>query len=155
MKIKVVWIGATKNDHLRQLIDMYHKRLSHYCNIDVEEIRKIKKIKNPMQIRQSETKVLREAIKPGDFVVVLDESGNAMSSKELSVFLQKKMNESSPGITFLIGGAYGWESSIFDSANIVLSLSKMTLTHDIARLILLEQLYRAFSILSGEKYHNA
>ena len=91
----------------------------------------------------------------GDYVIALDQTGDQMSSVELAEFVQYKMNEGVRELTFIIGGALGLDESILKTATKILSLSRMTFTHEMSRLIVLEQLYRAFTILKGTKYHKA
>lgn len=154
MKIKVMWLGNTKNSHLKSLVDEYLKRLKHYGTVVPIEIGKVKKYPSVDELKKRESKLFIKRLSVGDFVVALDESGRRLTSAEFAVFIQQRMNESSRDLTFIIGGAYGMGPDISDRADSTISLSPLTFTHDMARVILLEQLYRAFTIIRGEKYHN-
>ena len=154
MKVCLIWIGRAKQNAYKQLIDDYTARLKHYCKLEVIELKEVKKKKSRQELVKEEATMILGQIKPGDFVILLDERGKAMSSTELAKFIEKRQMHSGQRMVFIIGGPYGFDSSLHEQSNAVFALSKMTFTHDMARLILLEQMYRAFTIIKGEKYHN-
>ena len=155
MKIKVLWLGKTKNKSVKEIIEEYEGRLKKYASFSIQEIKEIKfgKIK-PEEIRKKEAEQILELIDIADYVVLLDERGRQMNSMELSQWIQHKMNISISRVVFVIAGAWGAHDLIKERADYKWSLSKLTFTHEMARIILLEQLYRAQTILKGEKYHN-
>ena len=154
MNINFIWFGQSKYDEYERLIKMFDKRLKHYCKHTITILKDSKNHRDPNHQKRVEATQILSVLKPSDYFVLLDESGKSMSSRQLSQFLQKRMNASTNNVVFLIGGAYGVDQTIFDRANYILSLSKLTMTHDMARLLLLEQVYRGYTILRGEKYHN-
>ena len=155
MKIDFVWIGETKQKPFREINTDYVKRLSHYIRSKVISVKepKVKGNQTDLLILE-EAKAILAKTKSGDFVVLCDEKGKQMSSVEFAQWFQHKMNISVDRIVFIIAGAMGAHQLLKTRADYTLSLSKMTLTHDMARMILLEQVYRAMTILRGEKYHN-
>ena len=154
MKIKILWTGTAKDDNIRSLIIDYRNRLKHYANVEIVELNKRQKANTPAVIKNKDAESLLKQIQSGDYVVLLDEKGKQLTSEKFASFLQHRMNHSSKGLVFIIGGPYGFDQMLYDRADNLLSLSKMTFTHDMVRVILFEQLYRAFTILRGEKYHN-
>lgn len=156
MKIKLIVIGKTKFEFLIDGENEYHKRLKHYCKFS-ELV--IKEVKNASKISKKELKVkegnlILESLKNSDYVILLDDKGLELSSTDFAEFLNKKMVSSTNELVFIIGGAFGFSESLYKRANTKLSLSKMTFSHQMVRLIFKEQLYRAFTILKGEKYHH-
>ena len=156
MKIKLIIIGKTKSEFLIAGENEYQKRLKHYCKFS-ELI--ISGIKNSGKLSKKELKVkegnlILGSIKNNDYVILLDDKGHALSSTGFAGFLNKKMVSSTNELVFIVGGAFGFSESVYKRANAKLSLSKMTFSHQMVRLIFKEQLYRAFSILKGEKYHH-
>ncbi len=154
MKITFLWFGKSKYKDYDDLINLFDKRLKHYCKHRILTLKDPKHSGNPHVQKKKEGQLIMEQLKPSDYLILLDETGQSITSRGLSTLLQKQMNASTAHIFFLIGGAYGVDQPIFDRSNYTLSLSKMTLTHDMARLLIMEQVYRAFTILNGEKYHN-
>ena len=152
MKITLLWIGKTRDRRLKALIDEYIKRLAHYGRISSLELGDISKPSGNR--KEQEARTLLDRVEKSEYLVLLDEKGKNLNSIELAEFIEKKMISSVKKITFVIAGAEGAAKSLKERANLILSLSSMTFTHDMARLILAEQLYRAFTIIRGEKYHN-
>ena len=144
MKLKVVWIGKTKEPAIQALTDDYVKRLSHYAEVEAVAIR-------------DEAALLkfcaRDARPTRHTLVLLDGGGKQFSSEELAKFLQAHQELNPLPLLFAIGPADGFTNEARQGAGMVLSLSKMTLAHELARIVLLEQLYRAFTILKGHPYH--
>jgi 23S rRNA (pseudouridine1915-N3)-methyltransferase len=135
----------------------YTGRINHYLPLTIDEFKEVKvggKKAETEQIRQREGERLLQKISPTAFVIALDEQGKSIGSEDLSRFIGKHMLEGTQELVFLIGGAYGLSGKVKKRANLILSLSAMTLTHQMARLLLLEQIYRAMTILRNEPYHN-
>ena len=156
MKIKLLLTGKTGKNYIATGIDEYTKRIQHYIGFESVELDNSKLTGNEVAgIKKSEGKIQLKNIDPGDFVILLDEKGKAFTSIEYSGFIQQKMNESRKCIVFVIGGAYGFSDEMYGRANFLLSLSKMTFNHQMVRIILVEQIYRAFSIIHNEPYHHS
>ncbi len=156
MKIKLIAIGKTDNKELLRMLESYQKRLSHYVKFEFKIIPDIKKVKNLSEDQQKEKEgllILKELV-PTDQLVLLDEKGHEFRSIEFSRFLQKKMNSGIKQLVFVIGGPYGFSKSVYQKAQGKVSLSKMTFSHQMIRLFMVEQLYRAFTILKNEPYHH-
>jgi 23S rRNA (pseudouridine1915-N3)-methyltransferase len=155
MKIKIIIPGKTKEKFLQEGEKGFQKRLRRFCHLDwiIIKEEKISANKTGQIIRLKEAESIVKHITKGAYTIALDQTGDQVSSEELAEYLQQKMNEGVGELTFIIGGALGLDESILNAANKILSLSRMTFTHEMSRLILLEQLYRAFTILKGEKYH--
>jgi 23S rRNA (pseudouridine1915-N3)-methyltransferase len=156
MKITLLTIGKTDHNYLREGISVYEKRLRHYINFEIIEIPALKKVSSmpPEIIKQKESELLTRYLDKADSIILLDERGKAYSSEEFAGFLQKKMNSAIREMIFIVGGAWGFHESLYKKANHTISLSKMTFSHQMVRLFFTEQIYRAFTILKGESYHN-
>ncbi|MBW6478023.1 MAG: 23S rRNA (pseudouridine(1915)-N(3))-methyltransferase RlmH [Bacteroidales bacterium] len=156
MKITLLTIGKTDRKYIREGISVYEKRLSHYINFEIVEIPALKKVSSmPVEIiKQKESELLTRYLDKADSIILLDESGKALSSEEFAGFLQKKMNSGIREMVFVVGGAWGFHENLYKKANHTISLSKMTFSHQMIRLFFAEQIYRAFTILKGESYHN-
>jgi 23S rRNA (pseudouridine1915-N3)-methyltransferase len=156
MKIKLLSIGKTEEKYLKEGIDIYCKKLVHYFPFQCEEIPAIKQTKNLSQYEQKkqEGDAILKKIAPTDIFVLLDETGIRYSSMEFSVFLQQRMLQNNKQLIFVIGGPYGFSQDVYNRKDYVISLSSMTFSHQMVRLIFLEQLYRAASILRNEPYHH-
>lgn len=156
MKIKLLAIGKTDDKNLQTLIETYQNRLKHYINFQLEVIPDIKNVKNLSQQQQKEKEgeLILKKLAPTDQLVLLDEKGKEFRSIEFSSFLQKKMNSGIKQLVFVIGGPYGFSETVYKKAQGKISLSKMTFSHQMIRLIFVEQLYRAFTILKREPYHH-
>lgn len=156
MKIKLLAIGKTDDKNLIQLIEKYQKRLNHYIKFELKIIPDIKNAKNLSENQQKEkegTLILKE-LNTTDQLVLLDEKGKEFRSIEFSKFLQKKMNSGIKQLVFVIGGPYGFSKSVYKKAQGKVSLSKMTFSHQMIRLLIVEQFYRGFTILKNEPYHH-
>ena len=158
MTIKFLCVGKIKDSSLQEAINEYLKRLRHYTTIEYREIKaeKRKKTENDVQIRQRECERLRQVLTPQEIVVALDEHGKSYSSVEFSQFLAHYQRRGEvKTLTFVIGGATGFAEEFLQEAQECVSLSALTFPHQLCRLILAEQVYRAYTILAGESYHNA
>lgn len=155
MKITIVVIGKTSAPYLREGIDLYLKRLSFYCKYSLMELPDFgQKGILPTDLKKREGELILKNIKPDDLLVLCDERGEQFTSREFSMFLQRKMNSGVKNMTIVIGGAFGFSDELYARAQHQISFSKMTFSHEMIRLILCEQLYRAFTILKGESYHH-
>ena len=156
MKIKLLVIGKTNKSYLIEGEKDYEKRLSHYCEFSqliIPEIKNRAKFSNNEAIIK-EGELILSKLNNGDVVILLDEKGKQHSSIKFSTFISDKIMVRTKSLVFIIGGAFGFSKSVYQRANTKLSLSKMTFSHQMVRLIFKEQLYRAFTILKGEKYHH-
>jgi 23S rRNA (pseudouridine1915-N3)-methyltransferase len=156
MKIKFLLVGKTSDKSLDKLIDDYKKRLAHYVGFEMIVVPELKNIKNiPVEEqKEKEADLILKQLNSGDDVVLLDEKGKEYSSVDFSVFIGKKMLSSTKCTVFVVGGPYGFSKRVYDRADALLSLSKMTFSHQMIRLIFVEQLYRAMTILKNEPYHH-
>lgn len=156
MKITVYNIGKTDSTYLKQGVNEYIKRLRHFVEIAVHDLPDIKQTgrMNADFIKRKEGEKLEKRLTKSDLIILLDESGKEYTSRGLAEWLNKVMSSGSREISFVSGGAYGFSDDIIRLSDFKLSLSKMTFTHQMVRLIFLEQLYRAFTIIKGMNYHN-
>ena len=155
LKIVLIQIGKTHFDFVDEGFDVFAKRLKHYCKFEIQQIELPTKLKSTdvELIKKNEGEVLLKKISATDFLILLDENGKELHSKDIAEFIRKQsLHQSS--LTFVIGGAYGFSKEVYARANAKLSLSKMTFSHQLIRLIFAEQLYRAFTIMKGEPYHH-
>ncbi|MDS1031601.1 23S rRNA (pseudouridine(1915)-N(3))-methyltransferase RlmH [Porphyromonadaceae sp. NP-X] len=157
MKFVLINIGKTIDIHLSSLQEQYQNRLKHYLSFEVVNIPELKNTKNLSASEQAakESESILKKLEVGDNVILLDERGTVFSSLEFADFLSKKMHSSNKRIVFVTGGAYGFSEELYRRANDMVSLSRMTFSHQMVRLIFVEQLYRAMTILKGEPYHHA
>lgn len=148
MRFRFVWIGKTKDKNWRALQEEYLARLSHFARIEISEIRE----SQPHETKETEGKRILEILPENAFAVLLDVGGKQIASHELAAEIENWQNRSLKEIFFIIGGQEGVSEAILGRANFRLSLSKMTFTHETARVILLEQIYRAFTIIHRFPY---
>lgn len=155
MKISLIVVGKTKEHWLAESIDKFYKRIIRYCDFNMITINDKSKGKIEPEIgKKVEGEQILDRIKDNDYVCLLDEKGNLFSSLEFSEWFDKKLLYVSKPVVFVIGGPYGFSSAVYSRADFQLSLSKMTFSHQLIRLIFLEQLYRMFTILNHEPYHH-
>lgn len=156
MNIKLIVVSKTDEKYLQQGIDIYVSRLKHYVNFEMVVIPALKDQKgaSPDDIKEREATLLLKQLEKCDRVVLLDEHGTEHTSVGFSQFLQKQMNAGVRNLAFVVGGAFGFAPSVYSAAGDKISLSKMTFNHQMVRLFFLEQLYRAFTIIRHEPYHN-
>ena len=156
MKTVLIVVGKTQNRQLDALIEDYRGRIGHYVPFSMEvqpELRNTRGLSFEQQ-KEREGKELLGRIQNGDWVILLDERGKEMRSVEFAAFLDKRMQSSRKRLVFIIGGPYGVSDEVYQRADELFSLSKMTFSHQMVRLIFVEQLYRGLSILNGEPYHH-
>ncbi len=156
MDIKLIAIGKTDKTELDQLIKSYQNRLMHYVRFSFEIIPDLKNSKNLSEKLQKEEegKIILSKISNSDRLILLDENGQEMNSVGFSNFLQKQMNSGLKRLVLVIGGPYGFSEAVYKKASSKLALSKMTFSHQMVRLFIIEQLYRSFTILKNEPYHH-
>ena len=156
MKILLLAVGTTTDENMKNQIQSFTTRLSHYVDFKYIEIPNKKKSNKLTisELKNFESERLEKNILKGDYIILLDEKGKSYTSVEFSKKIEGFMINSYKRIVFVIGGAYGFTNQIYNQANDKLSLSKMTFSHQMIRLFFVEQLYRAFTIIKNEKYHN-
>jgi 23S rRNA (pseudouridine1915-N3)-methyltransferase len=156
MRFRIVMIGKTQKGFLQEGEDVYLKRLTHYLKVEKIVIPDIKNAskKNKEQLKQEEGKALLDYLKDSGPFILLDEKGKQRSSENFANWIQSKMNQGGKHITFVIGGAYGFSKEVYDAASEKIALSDLTFSHQMIRLLFVEQLYRAFTILRNEPYHH-
>lgn len=154
MKIAVWGVGRLKKNELADSLQQYMKRMRPYHAVSMEDILVKIRSTDPEVLCKAEGEKILSRLTSNDLLILMDESGKQMTSPQFAAFLQKLMMEPAGRIIFLIGGPYGFDPRVYDRANHLISLSPMTFPHDLARLITVEQLYRAFSILNHSPYHH-
>lgn len=155
MKITLLTIGKTDQDYLKTGLEIYQKRLKHYIPFEIKELPAPKKTATHVETMMAkEAEILLKHLDKADQVILLDEHGKQMDSVGFSEFLQQKMNASCRSLYFVVGGAWGFHENVYQRSHGKISLSKMTFSHQMIRLFFAEQLYRAFTIIKGESYHN-
>ena len=156
MKFILLVVGKTVEKHYITAINDYVERNKHYTSFDMEVIPELKNTKSLSmeQQKEKEGELILKAIQPGDVVVLLDEHGKEFRSIEFADWVEKKMHTVNKRLVFIIGGPYGFSPSVYAAAQEKISLSKMTFSHQMIRLIFVEQLYRAMTILNNGPYHH-
>lgn len=156
MKISLIVIGKTDASYFVDAINEYKNRLVHYIPFEMEVIPDIKNVKNLREEQQKEKEggLILKMLQPGDYLVLLDEHGKSFTSMEFATYLERKMHVVSKRLVFVIGGPYGFSEAVYKAASEKISLSKMTFSHQMIRLIFVEQIYRAMTILNNEPYHH-
>ncbi len=155
MKTLLLLVGKTQNKHFIAGINDYAERIGHYMPFEIKVIPELRNTKNlsEQQQKTQEGELLLKQLQPSDTVVLLDERGTEHRSVEFADWLQKKQN-TSRRLVFIIGGPYGFSEAIYKRANEMVSLSRMTFSHQMVRLVFTEQIYRACTIIKGEPYHH-
>jgi 23S rRNA (pseudouridine1915-N3)-methyltransferase len=156
MKITFLTVGKTEESYLKEGIDKYVNRLKHYTKLIIVEIDELKNTKalTSEQQKAKEAELILKKILPLDHVILLDENGMQLSSQQFAAYIDKKALVSIANLVFVVGGPYGFDTTVYERANDKLSLSAMTFSHQMVRLFFVEQLYRAFTIIKGEPYHH-
>lgn len=154
MKIRIVCVGKTKQRFIETGIAEYAKRLPAFAKIETIIVPDVKltSANNISLVKKQESEIIKKQLQSSDFKVVLDENGKELSSPEFAEFLAGKI-DAGKNITFIIGGVYGLDPTLMAEMDFRLSFSRLTFTHQMIRLILFEQIYRAFTIIKGKKYH--
>lgn len=156
MRITLILVGKTTSRHIQALTDDYTARLKHYTQFSITTIPELKNTKSLTQEQQKtmEGEQILRQLQPSDHVVLLDEHGLELRSIELASWIERKQQASTRHVVFVIGGPYGFSQDVYRRANEKLSLSRLTFSHQMIRLIFTEQLYRAHTIIRGEQYHH-
>lgn len=156
MEIVLLSVGKISSSWIQQGIELYEKRIVRYIKFSSVIIPDIKNSKSLSieNIKEEEGKIICSNFNQSDYVVLMDEKGKEFSSRGFSDWIQKQMNGGLKRLVLVIGGPYGFSRGVYTRANSLISLSKLTFTHEMAKLILTEQIYRSFTILKGEPYHH-
>jgi 23S rRNA (pseudouridine1915-N3)-methyltransferase len=156
MKVRLLVIGKTEEDFLKEGIREYEMRIKRYITFEIVEIPALKNAASLSMAEQlaRESAMLRKQFLPGDVIILLDEHGKEMRSTEFAHFLNRQFLLGSKTMIFVVGGPYGFDPSLKKQASSILSLSKMTFSHQMVRLFFTEQLYRGLTIMRGESYHH-
>jgi len=156
MRITLLQIDKTQDKYLTEGIEIYTKRLRNCATVELMTISvpKTVRLRTFNEQKMEEAKLIFGQITTDDFLILLDDKGKEYSSIDFSKFIAQKQNASTKRLVFLIGGPFGFDQSIYERSNFKISFSKMTFSHQMIRLFFLEQLYRAYTILKGEKYHH-
>ncbi len=157
MKIQFWSVGKPHEPHVKDGADMFTKRISNYFTVHwtILPMGKNAGLLSEAELKIKEAEAIFNILKKDDYLVLLDETGKQMTSEELATFVQQRANESTRNLIFLIGGAYGVSTEILQRANYTWSLSKLVFPHQMVRMMLAEQIYRACTILRNEKYHHS
>lgn len=156
MKIVLLSVGKTDNLHFAELIETYIKRVNFYIPFEMIIVPDPRNRKSTSESEQkiAESSLLIKTLQPSDYVVLLDDKGKQYTSTEFALYLEKKTHTVPKRLVFVVGGPYGFSQEMHNVANEKISLSKMTFTHQMVRLIFIEQLYRAMTIIQNEPYHH-
>ena len=156
MKISLLLTGKTDQNYLADGVSDFAKRIKAYVNFNIITIPANKKHNTlpAEQRKEKEGELIIPYMQKSDFCVLLDERGKKLDSKAFAKFLQERMNRSTKSLLFIVGGPWGFSKEVYEKAHFKLSLSPMTFSHQLVRLIFMEQLYRAFSIINNQPYHN-
>ncbi|MBU2644289.1 23S rRNA (pseudouridine(1915)-N(3))-methyltransferase RlmH [bacterium] len=154
-KIRILCVGRKQETYLKSGIEIYRKKLKRYCEFELKTIREADYSRGMQaQWLNKEYQAIQTQLRPNTFLIACDETGISLSSVDFARQLEQITNQGQSKIDFIIGGPYGLPPEIKNQANLLFRLSAMTLTHQMVRLFLVEQIYRAFTILNGEKYHH-
>ena len=156
MKIRLITIGATSDRMMREAIEGYSRRVSHYIPFEIKTLPDVKSGKSTSETRQKELEGAQILAQIGrsDRVVLLDERGKERTSREFAAEIERQMVMLQSDLVFVVGGPYGFSPGVYSRANAMMSLTRMTMTHEMVRLFFVEQLYRAMTIIRGEPYHH-
>lgn len=156
MKTTLLVVGRTVERHFVTAIDDYMQRTRRFLSFDMEVIPELKNTKSlsEEQQKEKEGELILKSLQPGDVMVLLDEHGKEMRSVEFADYMKRKMNTVSKRLVFVIGGPYGFSEKVYQAAHEKISMSRMTFSHQMIRLIFVEQIYRAMTILGGSPYHH-
>jgi 23S rRNA (pseudouridine1915-N3)-methyltransferase len=155
MRLSIICVGRTREQFIKEGIAKYLRFLKPYAPTELRELReeKVRDLRDAPQVRLREAAAIQKALMPGAHTVAMDERGREYTSHEFALFLNGALESGTRDMAFVIGGAMGLDESVTRGSTTVLAMSRWTLTHEMARLVLLEQLYRAFTIIKGKTYH--
>ena len=154
MNIKLIYISKNKSNNIEFLVEDYEKKINHFISYSSLGLKNKKQKSEKKLIQKSESNLILKNIKNNDLVILLDEKGKEFSTKDFSKFMSDKMMNRTKNIVFIIGGAYGFSSEFKKKFKLKIALSKLTFSHDMARLFFSEQLYRSLTIINNIPYHN-
>lgn len=156
MKIRLLTIGKTSDAWAKEGIGVYEKRLKHYCSFEIAEL-VVPGLagRNQQQQKEIEGTFLLSKLQTGEKLILLDEGGKTFTSEKFAGYMQQQMSSGVKSVAFVVGGPFGFSEEVYKAASSKISLSSMTFTHQMVRLFFTEQVYRAFTILKGEKYHHS
>ncbi len=156
MTITLLFAGKINKNSLHSSLEEYTSRLKNYVNLKVQFLKtpSLPQGSSDLDKKKSESSVILKEFKPGDFIILLDEKGKEFSTMDLKNLVEKKMMAGNKNILFVVGAAYGFSPGLSERADMIISLSKLTFPHQVARLLIAEQLYRAFTIIRNESYHH-
>tara|TARA_B100001564_G_scaffold69714_1_gene55203 strand:- start:295 stop:762 length:468 start_codon:yes stop_codon:yes gene_type:complete len=154
MKFLLLNVGKTNTKNIDSAIIEYHKKIQHYINFDIKNLIIKKNNSQKDKVKKIESDAIKKIINKNDYVILLDTTGSSFNSVDFSKKVSKLMISSVKRVVFITGGAFGFNDDIYDIANEKISLSQMTFTHQMVRLIFVEQLYRSFTILNNQPYHH-
>jgi len=156
MRITLIENGKTRDAFIREGVELYQSRVSRYVPFRIETLPDLKNSRNltMKEVMEKEGQMLLKRLKPGDYVILLDERGKQYHSISFAEYLNS-LEGTVNQLVFVIGGPYGFSEEVYERADALLSLSRLTFSHQLVRVIFMEQLYRAFTILKGEPYHHA
>ena len=156
MNILLMAVGRTSQPLMRQGVDMYLERLRHYVPVEVKIVADVKRTSSMTEEaqKQKEGEMILAQLQPSDRLILLDERGREMTSREFAGWMEKQMASGLKRLVFVVGGPYGFSKAVYDRADGKVSLSRMTFNHEMVRMFFVEQLYRAMTILRGEPYHH-
>ncbi|GIR22060.1 MAG: ribosomal RNA large subunit methyltransferase H [Flavobacteriales bacterium] len=154
MNIKLIYISKNKSNNIELLVEDYEKKINHFISYSSIGLKNKNQKSEKKLIQKSESNLILKNIKNNDLVILLDEKGKEFSTKDFSKFISDKMMNRTKNIVFIIGGAYGFSSEFKKKFKLKIALSKLTFSHDMARLFFSEQLYRSLTIINNIPYHN-
>lgn len=156
MNIDLIMVGKTDSEEVESLLGMYAKRINRYCRFTMTTLADVRNTRNmaPSRQKQLEGEAILRGVGDGDCLALMDERGTEYTSPEFAAWMQKRMSSGVKRLVMVIGGPYGFSDAVYSRADMKLSLSRMTFSHQIVRAIFAEQLYRAFTILNNEPYHH-
>ena len=154
MNIKLIYISKNKSNNIEFLVEDYEKKINHFISYSSLGLKNKNQKSEKKLIQKSESNLILKNIKNNDLVILLDEKGKEFSTKDFSKFISDKMMNRTKNIVFIIGGAYGFSSELKKKFKLKIALSKLTFSHDMARLFFSEQLYRSLTIINNIPYHN-
>ena len=157
MKLQFWSVGKNHENYVKEGVDIFTNRIAHYYPVEwnILPMPKNAGMLSEMDLKKKEGEMILGFLQPDDYLVLLDERGKQLNSEELAAFIQSRANESTKKVIFLIGGAYGVSDAVMKRANYKWSLSKLVFPHQLVRLVLAEQVYRACTIIRNEKYHHS
>lgn len=153
MHIKIIWVGKAKKNDFTELLNDYERRIERFCSISFTEIKDSNSPKPELQ-RKAEGEKILLTLKPEDYLILLDEKGKNFTSEGFAQKIESLQGKNIKNCVFALGGAYGFSQAVYAKANEQIALSHMTFTHQMVRLIFIEQLYRAFTIINKMPYHH-